>query len=126
MKMLDDFMKNETTEVVGDKKDIQGPYNLPEGWKWVRLEECCKINPSKSEVKNLPDNLQVTFVPMTAVNENTGRIENPEIRLLGEVRKGYTYFKEGDVLFAKITPCMENGKSAIARNLINFANKTSF
>jgi type I restriction enzyme S subunit len=37
MKTLDDFMKNETTEVVGDKKDIQGPYNLPEGWKWVKL-----------------------------------------------------------------------------------------
>jgi type I restriction enzyme S subunit len=56
---------------------------------------------------------------MTAVNEVTGRIENPEVRLLGEVRKGYTYFRERDVLFAKITPCMENGKSAIAVNLVN-------
>jgi len=90
-----------------------------EEWGLVRLGECCKINPSKSEVKNLPDNIQVTFVPMTAINENTGKIENPEIRLLGEVRKGYTYFREGDVLFAKVSPCMENGKSAIARGLIN-------
>jgi type I restriction enzyme S subunit len=113
---LDAFVKENISK---NMEGIQGPYDLPEGWKWVRLEECCKINPSKSEVKNLPDNLQVTFVPMTAVNENTGRIENPEIRLLGGVRKGYTYFKEGDILFAKITPCMENGKSAIARSLIN-------
>lgn len=90
-----------------------------EGWDWIKLEDCCKINPSCSEIKHLPDDIEVTFVPMTAVNEITGRIEKPEVRLLGEVRRGYTYFKEGDILFAKITPCMENGKSAIARNLIN-------
>ncbi|MEM2351457.1 MAG: restriction endonuclease subunit S [Thermoproteota archaeon] len=90
-----------------------------EKWEWVKLEDCCKINPSSSEIKHLPDDMEVTFVPMSAVSEITGRIEKPEVRLLGEVRRGYTYFKEGDVLFAKITPCMENGKSAIARNLIN-------
>jgi type I restriction enzyme S subunit len=90
-----------------------------EGWEWAELGEVCEINPAKHEIKNLPDNMQVTFVPMSAVSEVTGKIERPEIRLLGEVRKGYTYFKEGDVLFAKITPCMENGKSAIARGLIN-------
>jgi type I restriction enzyme S subunit len=56
---------------------------------------------------------------MHAVSEITGKIENPEVRLLCEVRKGYTYFKENDILFAKITPCMENGKCAIARNLVN-------
>jgi type I restriction enzyme S subunit len=90
-----------------------------EGWERAELGEVCEINPAKHEIKNLPDNMQVTFVPMSAVSEVTGKIERPEIRLLGEVRKGYTYFKEGDVLFAKITPCMENGKSAIARGLIN-------
>lgn len=63
--------------------------------------------------------MEVTFVPMSAVSEITGRIQDPETRILGKVRKGYTYFKEEDVLFAKITPCMENGKSAVARNLRN-------
>ena len=100
-------------------KEQQGPYELPEAWKWVRLGDICKINPSKGEIKGLSDNIKVTFVPMAAVSEVTGRIENPKVRLLGEVKKGYTYFKENDVLFAKITPCMENGKSAIARNLLN-------
>jgi type I restriction enzyme S subunit len=90
-----------------------------EKWGLVKLTEMCKINPSKNEIKHLPDDAQVTFVPMTAVNEITGEIEKPEIRLLGEVKKGYTYFREGDVLFAKITPCMENGKSAIAKHLVN-------
>jgi len=97
----------------------QGPYQLPENWSWAKLGDICKINPSKREIKDLPDNIKVTFVPMAAVSEITGEIEKPEIRLLGEVRKGYTYFREGDVLFAKITPCMENGKSAIAKGLVN-------
>jgi type I restriction enzyme S subunit len=90
-----------------------------EKWGLTRLVRICKINPSKNEIRALPDDTQVTFVPMAAVSEITGKIEKPEIKLLGEVRKGYTYFKENDVLFAKITPCMENGKSAIAKNLIN-------
>ena len=89
------------------------------GWKQVKIGEICKINPSIREIRNLPEDIKVTFVPMSAVDELTGEIENPEIRLLKEVRKGYTYFREGDVLFAKITPCMENGKSAIAKNLVN-------
>ncbi|MCD6593840.1 restriction endonuclease subunit S [Candidatus Bathyarchaeota archaeon] len=90
-----------------------------EKWGLTKLTKICKINPSKSEIKHLPDDIQVSFVPMTAVSEISGRIEKPEVRLLGEVRKGYTYFRENDVLFAKITPCMENGKAAIARNLVN-------
>jgi type I restriction enzyme S subunit len=83
------------------------------------LSEVCEINPSKKEIRNLSDDIEVTFVPMSAVSEVTGRIENPSTRLLRDVKKGYTYFREGDVLFAKITPCMENGKSAIAQNLVN-------
>jgi len=89
------------------------------GCERVGLGEVCEINPPKSEVKNLPDDMEVTFIPMSAVSEVTGKIENPEKRLLAEVRNDYTYFREDDVLFAKITPCMENGKFAIARNLIN-------
>ncbi len=56
---------------------------------------------------------------MQSVSEDTGTIAWPEIRPLAEVSKGYTYFEEGDVLFAKITPCMQNGKHAIACDLTN-------
>jgi type I restriction enzyme S subunit len=65
------------------------------------------------------DDLPVTFVPMSAVNESAGVIDKPEERTFGEVAKGYTSFRERDVLFAKVTPCMENGKAAVAGELIN-------
>jgi type I restriction enzyme S subunit len=88
-------------------------------WKTVKLGEVSIINPSvKGRLSNTND-LRVSFVPMAAVDAITGTISNPEIRKLGEVRKGYTYFENDDVIFAKITPCMQNGKHAIARNLIN-------
>jgi type I restriction enzyme S subunit len=56
---------------------------------------------------------------MAAVNEVTGAIETPEVRNVDEVRKGFTSFTDGDVIFAKITPCMENGKAALAERLVN-------
>ena len=56
---------------------------------------------------------------MPAVDERNGVIARPELKPYQEVRKGYTFFEEGDVLFAKITPCMQNGKHAIARNLLD-------
>lgn len=94
-------------------------FELPEGWEWKRLSEVCALNPRKNEIGSKPDSAEVTFVPMSAVDESFGAITRPEIRKKGEVYKGYTYFAERDVIFAKITPCMENGKSAIALGLIN-------
>jgi type I restriction enzyme S subunit len=96
-------------------------FELPEGWEWRPLgdPEVAEINPKKSVVRSHADGLAVTFVPMSAVSDDLGIIAKPEIRPLGEVRKGYTYFAENDVIFAKITPCMENGKCAIARSLTN-------
>ncbi len=93
--------------------------NAEKKWGVKKMEDICYINPNKSELKNLSNDLEVSFIPMNAVDEITGSIVSQKIKLLGEVKKGYTYFKEGDVLFAKITPCMENGKSAIAKNLVN-------
>ena len=92
---------------------------LPKNWKWVRLGDVCEINPSKRELASSNGELQVTFIPMSAVDEVTGTIQSPSVRCLEQVKKGYTYFREGDVLFAKITPCMENGKAAIAIDLVN-------
>jgi len=59
----------------------------------------------------------VSFVPMAAVSETSGSITDRETRAFADVAKGYTFFEDNDVLFAKITPCMENGKAAIARDL---------
>jgi type I restriction enzyme S subunit len=84
------------------------------------LGEVSEINPRRpQEIRDLADSHLVTFVPMPAVNQYTGAIDTPEIKPLAEVRKGFTYFGEGDVIFAKITPCMQNGKSAVAHNLSN-------
>ncbi len=79
----------------------------------VKLGELVEFNPP-AEAGDLPDSTPVSFVPMRAVEEETGRVSTSEIRTLGQVRKGYTPFREGDLLFAKITPCMGNGKIAIA------------
>ena len=88
-------------------------------WDNVKLSEACKINPPKINVKALPDNLEVSFFPMPALSEIYGAITEPQTRLLSDVRTGFTNFSEGDVVFAKITPCMENGKSAVIGPLVN-------
>jgi type I restriction enzyme S subunit len=88
-------------------------------WQKSKLGEICAVNPPKKEITDLPDDLEVSFVPMSFVDDREGAIKKQEIKKLAEVRRGYTYFKENDVLFAKITPCMENGKAAIAKNLKN-------
>jgi type I restriction enzyme, S subunit len=94
------------------------PKQLPSDWKWRTLGEIAEINP-RSIDNTVPENTEVSFVPMANVSETTASIINAELRPLSEVRKGFTPFQEGDVLFAKITPCMENGKVAIAHNLAN-------
>lgn len=84
----------------------------------VAISDLCQLNPKKGEVKELDDSLQVTFCGMSDLTEN-GEFKATESRRLGDVRKGYTYFAEGDLLFAKITPCMENGKGGVATGLVN-------
>ena len=85
---------------------------LPPSWAVVPLGALAEINP---RVVALPqsDASPVHFVPMRAVTEEFGGIDVSERRRFGEVKKGYTAFQAGDVLFAKITPCMENGKLAL-------------
>jgi type I restriction enzyme S subunit len=90
---------------------------LPQGWITVRLCEAAEINPRHP--KGLGDAMPVTFVRMAGLSESRPEFQFTEERPLGEVRKGFTHFAEGDVLFAKITPCMENGKGAVARGLRN-------
>ena len=90
-----------------------------ESWEEKKLGEVCTVNPKKIDSKNLDDNLEVSFIPMAAVSDVFGEIVNSEVKNLQDVRSGFTNFAEGDVIFAKITPCMENGKSAIVGRLVN-------
>lgn len=90
-----------------------------ESWEQCSLSDICTVNPKKADTKDLPDELEVSFFPMPALSEIYGEITDPQTRLLKEVRSGFTNFSEGDVVFAKITPCMENGKSAVIGKLVN-------
>lgn len=92
---------------------------LPEGWELPCLKDILDINPPKPRQDAVPSDTAVSFVPMPAVDADLGSINASEVRTFAEVRKGYTAFQNEDVIFAKITPCMENGKAAIARNLLN-------
>ncbi len=88
-------------------------------WELGPISMFASVNPSRIGQVSLSPEDPVSFIPMRAVDDITGTIAWPEIRPFVEVAKGYTWFREGDVIFARITPCMQNGKSAIARNLIN-------
>ena len=81
----------------------------------AKLKDVCIINPKSP---GFPDDLKVSFVPMPKVGEN-GEFDSSDVKEYREVKKGFTYFQNGDVLFAKITPCMENGKGAIANGMEN-------
>lgn len=93
----------------------------PAGWRKKRLRFALTMNPSKSEIRLQDDDL-VSFVPMDAVGEYGGIRMSVE-KELGEIGSGYTYFCDDDVVVAKITPCFENGKGALARGL---RNRTAF
>lgn len=89
----------------------------PQGWREVSILDVCQLNPPLTRDEWPSDDALVSFVPMSAVDENLGAIASLEERPFSEVKKGYTPFCSGDVLFAKVTPCMENGKAAIAEGL---------
>ena len=81
----------------------------------AKIKDICTINP---KAPALVDDVEVSFVPMPKVGEQ-GEFDPSETKAYQDVKKGFTNFQNGDVLFAKITPCMENGKGAIARSLKN-------
>ncbi len=88
-------------------------------WEFGPIPNYAEINPSKSGKTNFPLLMPVSFVPMAALDEVTGSITRATVKPFVEVSKGYTLFKDGDIIFARITPCMQNGKAALAERLIN-------
>ena len=109
---LDELVKSRFIEMFGEIGTDRF------GWGLRLLGTCCEINPKKGQDGRLTPNLEVSFIPMSAVSEH-GSIELSETRKYNDVKSGFTYFSENDVLFAKITPCMENGKGAVAKGLKN-------
>ena len=112
LQLLDQLVKSRFIELFGM------PGTDAFGWGLVPLGSTCNINPKKSLDSRLVSGAMVSFVPMPAVTEH-GEIDATAIKEYDEVKTGFTYFAENDVLFAKITPCMENGKGAVAKGLHN-------
>lgn len=89
--------------------------HFPSGWVMSDLKVIVQLNPPLGKV--LPDSAPVNFVPMAAVESEGGGLARPEVRSYGAVKKGYTAFQSGEVIMAKITPCMENGKITVVPDL---------
>ena len=92
--------------------------DVPEHWEVMRLRFVAKLNPSKSEVGNLDRDTVVSFLPMVAIGED-GTLNLEVEKPISDLESGYTYFRDGDVTIAKITPCYENGKGALMLGLLN-------
>lgn len=94
---------------------VEAPSKLPAGWAWTRLGSIAEINPRNTGV----DTLEASFIPMPLVNTSYHGEHGDEPRNWGEIKKGYSHFANGDIGLAKITPCFENSKAAVFRNLRN-------
>lgn len=121
-----DKAKKNTEESIKKNKELfeaklQSVFSNPCGnWQTKKLGEVCLIKPSKQEAYlNLNGDDMVSFVPMEDLGILDKNFTAHKERVLSEVIGSYTYFAEGDLLLAKITPCFENGKIGIARNLKN-------
>ena len=88
-------------------------------WAMVEISKICVVNPRKSEIAAMDVEKIVSFVPMSDIGENRMYFEARDYKYLKEVGSSYTYFKDNDVLIAKVTPCFENGKAGIAKDLRN-------
>lgn len=125
---LDRLFANIDTAIALSEENLQHTNNLLPAalnevfennkYKEILLSDVCILNPPKSETRLIED-IDVSFVPMADLKEKKKYFEATQIKKLKDVYTGYTYFKESDVLLAKVTPCFENGKSGIAKNLTN-------
>ncbi len=97
-------------------KEVPGMGTIPADWKVVRIEDVAEVNPRRPKL-HVEAHTPLTFIPMAGIGENCAGITSRAQREYREISSGYTYFEEKDVLFAKITPCLQNGKHAIATGL---------
>ena len=91
------------------------PFGIPESWEWVRIRDIFIINPKVQAA----DDLDAAFIPMEKISACYGSAFTFEIRKWGVIKSSFTCFQDGDVAFAKITPCFQNRKSMILEGLPN-------
>jgi type I restriction enzyme S subunit len=91
------------------------PFDIPENWCWVRLGEIININPRNK----IDDDTRVSFIPMKLLDNGYSNAFRYEKRLWKNVKSGFTHFSNNDVVVAKITPCFQNRKSAVMKDLVN-------
>lgn len=94
---------------------LDGREPIPSGWEPIRLRRILQLNPLVPSVVRR-STAEVTFLPMEAIGED-GFLDMSRERPVQELLAGYSYFENGDVLFAKVTPCFENGKFAAVEGL---------
>lgn len=94
---------------------IEVPYDLPESWTWVKIGNLFTINPKVTG----DDEKDASFIPMERISPQNKNVFSFETAKWGKIKKNHTQFKDGDVCFAKISPCFENGKAFIAKDLVN-------
>ena len=123
-----DVQERIITELDGYQQVVNGARSVLSNYRpklscstatYKTLDEIATFRPSKDEIKALPGDTDVSFVPMASLNTFDASFEATETRKLGDVSSGFTYFRNNDILLAKITPCFENGKAGIAHNLKN-------
>ena len=104
---------------VNPKNDIvqteDTPYEIPESWSWVKMSDLYKINPKVEAAEND----DAAFIPMKRITPGFDDKFTYEIQCWGKASKNHTKFRDADVAFAKISPCFENRKSFIAKDLPN-------
>jgi len=107
------------SKIISLRNNVVNLFDDVRGYKAIALSQIASFNPPRTEIADVDDNTLISFVEMASVS-NDGFIERSVERKLNETRKGgYTYFRDNDIIIAKITPCMENGKCALAVNLKN-------
>ena len=123
-----DVQERIITELDGYQQVVNGARSVLSNYRpklscstatYKTLDEIATFRPSKDEIKALPGDTDVSFVPMASLNTFDASFEAVETRKLTDVFSGFTYFRNNDILLAKITPCFENGKAGIAHNLKN-------
>jgi len=102
-------MKDSGVEWIGE---------MPEHWEVNRIKYLATVNPNKSEVRYLPSEQKVTFIPMDKIIA-TGKVDYALTNTMENLINNYTYFRNEDIIMAKVTPCFENGNIAIVKGLLN-------
>jgi len=91
---------------------------VPKHWRIIRIKHLATVNPNKSEIKHLSLDSEVTFIPMEKII-GPGQVDYSLSNTIENIINGYTYFKDGDIIMAKVTPCFENSNIAIVNGMKN-------